>query len=90
MGFHHAISVEPGAPLMRSEGPVLCAAVALLMAALIAIGAANEVSKRRIGLQSAVLLLVGGLGLIAPGTPAVLLVISLGFCALIQTILAIL
>lgn len=87
-GFHHAISVQPGTPLAHSEGPVLCGAVALTMSALIAIGATTEAPRRRLILQTAVFLLVVGLGLIASTIPAVLLVIGLGLCTLAQTVLS--
>ena len=51
-GFHHAISVQPGSPLAHSECRVLCAAVALLMSALIVIGATTEAPKARLILQT--------------------------------------
>jgi low temperature requirement protein LtrA len=87
-GFHHAISVPPGSPLAHSEGRVLCAAVALLMSALTVIGATTETPKARLTLQTAMLGVVASLGLIASVIPAVLLVISLGLCALAQTVLS--
>lgn len=88
VGFHKAISVQPGAPLERSEGLVLCGAVALLMAALIAIGVTHEAASRRITSQTGLLAFVAGLGLISARIPAVLLVICLCLCALAQTVLA--
>lgn len=89
VGFHHAISVTPGAALEHGEGSVLCAAVALLMIALIAIGATRDDGRPRIVLQTMPVLAVAGLGLIASQTPAVLLVIGLGLCTLTQTVLSV-
>lgn len=88
VGFHRAISVQPGATMAPGQGQILCAAVAVVMGALIAIGASTEAPRRRIVSQTCVLFLVGSLGLIASRAPAVLLVIGLGLCALAQAILS--
>jgi low temperature requirement protein LtrA len=89
VGFQHAISVPPGASLPPGEGAILCAAVAMLMAALVVIGATREEAARvRTLSQCAVLIPAGGLGLIASQMPAVLLVAGVGLCALTQTVLA--
>jgi low temperature requirement protein LtrA len=88
VGFYRAISVPPGAVLGNGESAILCAAVAVLMGALIAIGATTEASATTIVSQIGVLLIVGGLGVVAWRTPAVLLVAGLGFCTLAQTVLS--
>jgi len=88
VGFHRAISVQPGAPMAHGEGFILCIAVAVVMIALIAIGATREAPRRRIVLQIGVLVLVLGLATIASHTPAVLLVIGVSLCALAQAVLS--
>jgi hypothetical protein len=46
VGFEHLISLQSGQQLTGTEGWVLCSAVALLMGALITIGATSEVAHR--------------------------------------------
>jgi len=46
VGFEHMISLESGERLTRSEALVLCSAVAVLMAAVISIGATSEGAQR--------------------------------------------
>ena len=47
MGFERAIALKSGETLNRVEGWILCDAVALLMIALIAIGATSEIVQKK-------------------------------------------
>jgi low temperature requirement protein LtrA len=88
VGFHHAISVHPGSSLPAGEGAVLSAAVALLMAGLILIGATAESRQPRIALQAAMLTVVAGLGIVSDRISALVMVVGITGCAAVQTILA--
>lgn len=88
VGLHHAISLPPGAPLEPEHRVIISAAVALLMVALMVIGASREAPRARITAQSAVVAVVIVAGLAGSAIPAVAVVSVLGLCTLMQTILA--
>jgi low temperature requirement protein LtrA len=88
VGFHHAISVTPGAAMAPGEGAVLCAAVAVLMLALSVIGATTGAPRIRIVWELTPVLVVGALAPMASRMPAVFLVLGLGVCLFTQTVLS--
>lgn len=88
VGLHHAISLQPGAAMEEQHGAIICGAVALLMVALIVIGASWEAPRARIIAQVGVVAVVVSLGVAGEGLPAVALVAALGICTLLQTVLA--
>ncbi len=88
VGFHHAISVAPGAPMEHREVLVLTAGVAIMMLALIAIGATAERRSRYIRFQNLVLGVTVLAGVVCQRAPAVVVVLSLTLLAAIQTALA--
>ena len=94
VGFERAIALQPGERLNRAETWILCSAVALLMLALIAIGATSEAAQKRPGLWKYILpqlVLTGcvlALGLCAAQLPPVALVTGLLVACAGQVILA--
>jgi low temperature requirement protein LtrA len=93
VGFERMISLEADASLIRSESWILCCAVAVLMVALIVLGATSEAAQRRphnvrqIGLQLASVAIVALLGTFASSLPRVTLVVCLVAICSVQTML---
>jgi low temperature requirement protein LtrA len=93
VGFERMISLRAGERLTRAEAWVLCSAVAVLMAALISIGATSESSQNRRGrigylcAQYGLVGFAGLLGLSAVGLPRVFLVVGLLATCSAQTLL---
>jgi low temperature requirement protein LtrA len=95
VGFRRAISLEADAHLSASETQILTAAVAVLMVALISMGATSDAAQKRCGLgnylwpQYLIAALVVGLGHFGPFVPraafaAVLLVAAVAQAVLTQ------
>ena len=93
VGLQRMISLEADGSLTRREGWILCSAVAVLMAALIALGATSETAQRRphgirtVALQLASIAVVALLGVFASGLHRVILVAGLLALCVAQTML---
>ena len=94
VGFEHTISLQAGEILHPNQVWIICFAVALLMLALITIGATSEKVRKYDGLvkyvlsQCGVLMIVGGLGVLGEHFYSVALVGGLLFASVGQTILS--
>jgi low temperature requirement protein LtrA len=93
-GFEHAIALRAGETLHHSAAAILCTAVAVLMLALMTIGATSEAVQKRRALtkhlwpQCVALALVVLLGVFADHVPPVALVTGLLLCCAAQAVLA--
>ena len=93
VGFERMISLQSGGRLTSGEAWVLCSAVAVLMAALISIGATSESSQKRrnrtryLWAQYGLIGIAGFLGFTAVGIPRVILVAGLLAVCTAQTLL---
>ena len=93
VGFERMISLQSGERLTGGEAWVLCSAVAVLMAALISIGATSESSQKRrnrtryLWAQYGLIGIAGLLGFTAVGIPRVILVAGLLAACTAQTLL---
>jgi low temperature requirement protein LtrA len=93
VGFERMISLQSGGRLTGGESWVLCSAVAVLMAALISIGATSESSQKRrnrtryMWAQYGLIGIAGFLGFTAVGIPRVILVAGLLAACTAQTLL---
>ena len=93
VGFERMISLQSGERLTGGEAWVLCSAVAVLMAALISIGATSESSQKRrnrtryLWAQYGLIGIAGFLGFTAVGIPRVILVVGLLAACTAQTLL---
>jgi low temperature requirement protein LtrA len=93
VGFERMISLQSGGRLTGGESWVLCSAVAVLMAALISIGATSESSQKRrnrtryLWVQYGLIGIAGFLGFTAVGIPRVILVAGLLAACTAQTLL---
>lgn len=93
VGFERMISLQSGGRLTGGESWVLCSAVAVLMAALISIGATSESSQKRrnrtryLWAQYGLIGIAGLLGFTAVGIPRVILVAGLLAACTAQTLL---
>jgi hypothetical protein len=93
VGFERMISLQSGERLTGGEAWVLCSAVAVLMAALISIGATSESSQKRrnrtryLWAQYGLIGVAGFLGFTAVGIPRVILVVGLLAACTAQTLL---
>ena len=93
VGFERMISLRSGERLTGGEARVLCFAVAVLMAALISIGATSESSQKRrnrlryLGAQYGLIGIAGLLGFTSVGISRVILVVGLLAACTAQTLL---
>lgn len=92
VGFERMISLQSGQRLGHAEALVLCAAVAVLMAALIAVASTSEAAQKRphrmryVRAQYALVSLAAVLGLAATSLPRVCLVVGLLAVCCVQTV----
>jgi low temperature requirement protein LtrA len=93
VGFERLISLKGGEHLTGTEAQVLCSAVAVLMVALISIGATSEVSQGcrnrswQLWVQFGVIAIAPLFGIVAAGLHRVVLVVGLLAACSAQTLL---